>query len=79
MGQEVEFKFVVEGEHDMPEVHQLVERFDIPRNKVFLMPEGISIETLSRRGPMVAEICKREGFNYTSRLHIELWGNTRGT
>ena len=74
-----QFKFVVEGDGDTSEVNELVERFDIPRHKVFLMPQGMTPEDLNRRGPVVAEICKREGFNFTARLQIELWGNTRGT
>jgi hypothetical protein len=27
----------------------------------------------------VAEICRREGFSFTGRMHIELWGHRHGT
>jgi len=27
----------------------------------------------------LAEICKGEGFRFSPRLHVELWGNRRGT
>jgi 7-carboxy-7-deazaguanine synthase len=27
----------------------------------------------------LAEICKQEGFRFSPRLHVELWGNRRGT
>ena len=32
----------------------------------------------SPRAPWLTEICKREGFRYSPRLHIDLWGNRRG-
>jgi 7-carboxy-7-deazaguanine synthase len=43
------------------------------------MPEGIDSETLASRASWLAEICKREGFRFCARLHIELFGHTRGT
>jgi len=43
------------------------------------MPEGIDPETLRQRGVWLAEICKREGFRFSPRLHVDLYGNTRGT
>src|SRR5713226_527079 len=32
-----------------------------------------------QRGVWLAEICKREGFRFSPRLHVDLYGNTRGT
>jgi 7-carboxy-7-deazaguanine synthase len=26
----------------------------------------------------LAEICKQEGFRFSPRLHVDLWGNRRG-
>ena len=46
---------------------------------VLLMPEGIDAATLDRRAEWVAEICKRTGFRYCPRLHVYLYGHTRGT
>jgi 7-carboxy-7-deazaguanine synthase len=34
---------------------------------------------LRDRGVWLAEVCKREGFRYSPRLHVELYGNLRGT
>ena len=50
-----------------------------PFHQVLLMPEGIDTQTLSSRAPWLVEVCKREGFRYCPRLHIELFGHTRGT
>ena len=78
-GIDFQMKFVVQDENDAAEILAIVERFDIPRGRVFLMPEGIDAEQLLAREPAVARICEREGYNYTGRLHIEQWGNRRGT
>ena len=43
-----------------------------------LMAEGTRSETIRDRAAWMVEICKREGFRYSPRLHIDLWGNERG-
>ena len=78
-GIDLQFKFVLQNEKDAAEVMGLVDEWSIPRHRVFLMPEGVDGEQLRKRGRWVAEVCKREGFSYSGRLHIDLWGNTRGT
>ena len=78
-GIDLQFKFVLQNEKDAAGVVGLVDELSIPRHHVFLMPEGVDGERLRERGRWVAEVCKREGFSYSGRLHIDLWGNTRGT
>ena len=51
----------------------------VPFHQVLLMPEGIDIQTLAARTPWLVEICQREGFRFCPRLHVELFGHTRGT
>ena len=51
----------------------------VPLHQILLMPEGIDRKTLASRSPWLVEICKREGFRFCPRLHIELFGHTRGT
>jgi 7-carboxy-7-deazaguanine synthase len=34
---------------------------------------------LDERGPWLVEVCKEHGFRYCPRIHIELYGNRRGT
>lgn len=73
-----DFKFVVADESDLEEVIALKEQYEIPSNRIYLMPEGINPEEQSETEPMVAELCKEYGFNFTPRLHIQLWGSKRG-
>jgi 7-carboxy-7-deazaguanine synthase len=73
-----QFKFVVAQPEDMGEVKELVSAFRADASKVVLMPEGIDSPVLRERGVWLAEICKMEGFRFSPRLHVELWGNRRG-
>lgn len=73
-----QLKFVVERPEDMGEIHELLARLGADRMKVVLMPEGMEREALRERGIWLAEICKRDGFRFSPRLHIELYGNRRG-
>jgi 7-carboxy-7-deazaguanine synthase len=78
-GIDYQFKFVVQSASDGEELLSLISEFRIDREKVFLVPEGISVEQLKSRAQMVADICKKEGLAYSARLQIDLWGNTRAT
>ncbi len=76
---DMQIKFVVQGEQDLQQILQLIKTYRLPREEIYLMPEGTDDETLHARGLVVAEICRREGFSFTGRMHIELWGHRRGT
>ena len=55
------------------------EGLPVPSDRILLMPEGIDSKTLASRSPWLVDICKREGFRFCPRLHIELFGHTPGT
>lgn len=76
-----QLKFVIASEADVLEVKAVIESIgiDIPPEKVLLMPEGITQEALKARQMLLVDICKREGWRYSPRLHIDLFGNKRGT
>lgn len=73
------FKFVVAEQSDVDEVVALAETYAIPPHRIFLMPEGRDSKTLIARGRWLGDICAAHGFRYSDRLHIHLWGDTRGT
>ena len=52
---------------------------DAIADKVLLMPEGTSLEAMRRHYPLLIDACKRHGHRLSPRLHIELFGNKRGT
>lgn len=73
-----QLKFVVAREADIEEVAAVVARLQAPSEKVILMPEGVTTQTLDDRGAWIAEICKSRGYRFSPRLHIHLYGNKRG-
>lgn len=73
------FKFVVAEPADIAEVLALAERFAIPRERVWLMAEGADSATLRAREAWLAQLCLEHRLTLSGRLHIELYGDTRGT
>lgn len=73
------FKYVIQVKHDLSEVQDLIDKYDIAEESVILMPEADNKETLIKRGRWIAEACKDKGYKFSTRLHILLWGNKRGT
>jgi 7-carboxy-7-deazaguanine synthase len=76
---EANFKFVVSGPRDVAEVCELAVAHVIAPERITLMPEGRDSATLRERLPILAELCSQHGFALTDRLHIHLFGDTRGT
>jgi 7-carboxy-7-deazaguanine synthase len=76
---EYQLKFVIARPEDTGEAAALARELGAPADHVILMPEGIDRAVLSQRSVWLAEICKREGFRFSPRLHVELYGNLRGT
>ena len=72
------FKFVIQSEQDLTEVQQLEKRFNLPRQKILLMPEGRDEQALQSRRLWLADICRDHGYRFSDRLHIQLWGSKRG-
>ncbi|MFH0770771.1 MAG: 7-carboxy-7-deazaguanine synthase QueE [Candidatus Peregrinibacteria bacterium] len=72
------FKFVVADEGDVEEVqNDLVEPLGLDRNKIVLMPEGVTGEEIARNALKVVEVVKRKGYRLLGRLHCDLWGAGR--
>ncbi|MDP3849161.1 MAG: 7-carboxy-7-deazaguanine synthase QueE [Luteolibacter sp.] len=72
------FKFVVTASGDLPEIMELQGRYEIPRSRILLMPEGRTPAELDHNAPQLAELCRELGFRFCDRLHIRLWGDRRG-
>lgn len=76
---ERQLKFVVRGPGDLPEIESLLAQIPaVAAGDVLLMPEGVTSPAPQTRSWIGAE-CMRRGWRYCPRLHIELFGNTRGT
>ncbi len=73
------FKFVIAEPADVDEVLALQRTYRFKRGHVFLMPEGTDSATLRAREEWLAPLCLEHGFRMSDRLHIHLYGDTRGT
>lgn len=83
-----QLKFVVSSESDLAEIQALLTAVGsgppgpviaIPPDQVLLMPEGTDTATLTARGRWLVDICKATGYRFCPRLHVALFGHTRGT
>ncbi len=74
-----QMKFVVSGPGDLPEIESVLARIRGYRpHDVMLMPEGVRVPD-NEAIQWVIEECLRRGWSYCPRVHIQLFGDTRGT
>ena len=75
---EYQLKFVVQRPEDLAEIKAMVGELGSSPRRVVLMPEGTDTNVLRTRAEWIVEISKQEGYRFSPRLHIDLWGNRRG-
>ena len=63
---------------DVEDVVRMAEALDADSSRVLLMAEGTSPEKIRDRAVWIVEECKRLGYRYSPRLHVDLWGDRRG-
>jgi organic radical activating enzyme len=73
-------KFVVETEDHVDEAVQAVDQYREAgfTGLVYLMPQGGVVAPYESNKLNIANICCERGFNYSPRLHVDLWGNGWG-
>ena len=77
---ELFLKFVVQDEQCLDEVKNALDDFKLPNNiPVYLMPVGGTQETLDLTEKQVAKVALENGFKFSPRLHVNLFGNAWGT
>lgn len=74
-----QLKFVVDPDEDLASQIEEIESILVGDHQVLLMAEGIDSETLHRRERLLAPVCVEKGWRLSPRLHVHLFGNTRGT
>ncbi len=80
-GYDVQWKFVIADQADLDDMRSLLAALErtVEPWRVLLMPEGTNPAILRARQPLLVAACKEFGYRLSPRLHIELFGNTRGT
>jgi 7-carboxy-7-deazaguanine synthase len=78
-----QLKFVVNPESNMKaqleEIDDVLSEINASARNVLLMAEGTDATVLHARERLLVPVCMAKGFRLTPRLHIDLFGNTRGT
>jgi 7-carboxy-7-deazaguanine synthase len=76
-----QLKFVYTQPSDLIEIDTLMESIGIPvpPSKILLMPEGTDEAHIAARQMELVSLCTQRGNRYCDRLHIRLFGNTKGT
>lgn len=76
----VYLKFVVETEDHFAEVDRAVKEFRAGgfMGVVYVMPQGGVVTPYERNRVRVADWALSKGYNYSPRLHVDLWGNGWG-
>jgi len=73
------FKFVIANPSDIEEVLALKDAYVIPAERIALMAEGTNPAALKAREEWLVQACLTHNLTLSKRLHIELFGDTRGT
>lgn len=71
-------KLVLQDAGDLAEVQRLVESVNWPKDRMYLMAQGRTQQELNAREKWVVETCVAEGYRFSPRLHVQIWGDRRG-
>jgi 7-carboxy-7-deazaguanine synthase len=73
-------KFVVETDEHIHEAIRATDEFRSGgfQGIIYLMPQGGVVEPYDKNKKRIADICCAQGWNYSPRLHVDLWGNGWG-
>lgn len=75
-----QLKFVVDRPEDLDDVAAWLARFPEARPEhVWLMPQATTADDLARQSAWLQPAAARAGYQFSPRLHVELFNNARGT
>jgi 7-carboxy-7-deazaguanine synthase len=75
-----QLKFVVDQPEDFDELRDVLATLNqVEPGRVLIMAQGKTARQIQSKAKWIVEACKRHGYRYTPRLHIDLYGNRRGT
>ncbi len=70
------YKFVISPEFDaQPEIREILATCE---SEVYCMPRGADRRELESGAQFCVDFCLKNGYNYSDRLHIRIWGEKDG-
>lgn len=78
-----QLKFVYSGPESIASIDEflkVLEELDalVRPYDVMLMPEGTTVEQITKNAQEAAQVCIERGWTLTDRLHLRIWGDKRG-
>lgn len=70
-------KPVVGSVGDLEEVKYIQHTLGVSNDNVYLMPEGVTDEQLQKTRRWLFDVCVKEGYRYSDRLHVITFGDVR--
>jgi len=78
IGADSQFKFVVMHNDDLDEIEtEWIKAYNIPIDKVVLMPQGVTSEEVHKNAQSLVEYAKVKGYRLLGRLQCDIWGARR--
>ena len=74
-----QLKFVIDRPDDVADVEQWLTEFpEVAAENVYLMPQATTAEALREKSAWIQSAAVERGWQFSPRLHVELYGNRRG-
>ena len=74
-----QLKFVVAGSDDLTEIDAFLAHLPhVEPERIWLMPQARTQAQYRQCAASIAELAIARGWNFSPRLHLELWDNARG-
>lgn len=70
------FKFVASNSNDENEIKEIANIS--PHTEIYCMPLGATMNELNKNAKYVFEMCIKNGWNYSDRLHIRIYNDKKG-
>lgn len=76
---DIQLKFVVTDEQDEAEIRTIVRKLNgISKRDIYIMPVGSDEKTLKKTSMSAIQVALKNGWQFTPRLHILLFGSKKG-
>jgi 7-carboxy-7-deazaguanine synthase len=62
---------------DLYTIEKFIKEYDIPREKIYIMPLGIKRQDMIMQSPFLMDMCIKYKFNFSPRLHILIFDNKK--
>ena len=72
------FKIIICNPDDYQLAKTILDQVKAAKKDIYLMPEGESFGAISRNSQPLAELCKMESVNFSTRLQLILWNKNTG-